>query len=71
MAVRILVNNTLPEDVDYVEVSCKSTDTKPVSGRFANGSLLLEIDSGDVYAYDEDGGSGSEWVKVAALGGGS
>lgn len=71
MAVRTLVEKTLVEDADYVELACLSTDTKPVSSRYATGSLCLEVDTGDIYAYDEEGDPDSEWVKVAELGGGS
>lgn len=50
----------------YREYSGLSTDsTKPTSD-VANGSLFLEMDTGDVYAYDEEG---ETWLKIAALGG--
>jgi hypothetical protein len=51
----------------YVELSCLSSDTKPTAN-ICTGSLALEVDTGDVYAFDEVGG---EWDKIAALGGGS
>ena len=54
--------------VTYIEASGLSTDDKPVEG-IATGSLFLEIDTGDVYARNEDGDTGSEWLKVASLGG--
>jgi len=35
--------------------ACKSTDTKPTEG-VANGSILMEIDTGKVWIFDgEDG----------------
>ena len=46
----------------YVEGFCLSGDTKPVD-KFVTGSKLTEIDTGDVYYFDEDGNPGSEWVK--------
>lgn len=52
---------------EYIEASGLSTDTKPTDG-IATGSLFLEVDTGDVYAYDEDG---TEWNQIAALGGGA
>ena len=55
--------------VQYLEFAGLSTDTKPVDTGIATGSLFLEINTGDVYAYDEEGDSGSEWLKIAALGG--
>lgn len=44
---------------DRVEGECLSTDTKPTI--YANGSILLEMDTGDVYMFNE---TGSTWVKV-------
>ena len=49
----------------YVEGFCLSTDTKPDSSDIpwlANGSKLTEIDTTDVYLYDEHG---DEWIKFA------
>ena len=53
----------------YVEYAGLSTDTKPVDTGLATGSLFLEINTGDVYAFDEEGNTGSEWLKIATLGG--
>ena len=72
MAVRITKQEVLEycEDayVRYIEAPGLSTDTKPVTG-IATGSLFLEVDTGDVYAFDEEGNTGEEWGKIAALGG--
>lgn len=35
----------------YVEGKCKSTDPKPTE--YANGSILLEMDTATVYMFDE------------------
>lgn len=43
-----------------VEASCLSTDTKPTDG-IANGSLCLEMDTGDFYGFDADAG---DWNKI-------
>ena len=49
-----------PHDIEaegnkyIVEIACLSTDTKPTEG-IVTGSLALEVDTGDVYAYDEVG----------------
>ena len=67
MAVRQLKCEALEDDIRYVELACLKDDTKP-TGIYATGSLCLEVDTGDVYAYDEEG---AEWNKIAALGGGS
>lgn len=53
-------------EVKYFEFAGLSTDTKPTEG-IATGSLFLEVDTGDVYAYDE---SGTTWNKICSLGGG-
>lgn len=50
----------------YREYAGLRTDTKPTED-VTTGSLFLEVDTGDVYAFDEVGG---EWNKIAALGGG-
>ena len=47
--------NTVYTTQRYV---CLSTDTKPAA---SNGSLLLEMDTGIVYAYDE---AGEQWREV-------
>ena len=52
----------------YYEYAGLSTDTPKPTEAVATGSLFLEVDTGDVYAYDEHG---EEWNKVCALGGGS
>lgn len=56
------------EGKQYKEFAGLSTDTKPVVG-ILTGSLFMEVNTGDVYSFDEDGASGSEWKKIAALGG--
>ena len=49
----------------YIEYSGLSTDTKPTSG-CVTGSLFHEVDTGDVYAFDE---TTKTWYKNAELGG--
>ena len=61
--IRKLVENQFDADKKYVEIACLSTDIKPVSG-IITGSLAIEVDTGDAYLYNEEGTSGSEWVKV-------
>lgn len=67
---QVLANSAPTEDgsfVSYIEAAGLSTDTKP-EDKIATGSLFLEVDTGDVYAFDEDGGT---WGQIAALGGGA
>ena len=45
---------------NYKEFSGKSTDVKPTDG-LATGSTFFEIDTLDVYFWDEDTGS---WLKA-------
>ena len=54
--------------VRYLELAGLSTDTKPVDPVnammvTATGSRFLEVDTGDVYAYDEDGAT---WHKISS-----
>lgn len=65
--VRIVEDNLYGHNADgnelhYIEGFCLSTDTKTVDN-FVTGSKFTEIDTGDVYYFDEDANSGSEWVK--------
>ena len=62
--VRKIIENQFDGTKKYVELACKSTDTKPTGG-MVTGSLALEVDTGDIYAYDETG-DGS-WGKIAEL----
>lgn len=51
----------------YLELAGLSTEDKPTSN-VMTGSLFLEVDTGDVYAFDET--DDGEWYKICALGGG-
>ncbi len=67
---QVLASSAPTEDgafVSYIEAAGLSTDTKP-EDNIATGSLFLEVDTGDVYAFDEVGG---EWNQITALGGGA
>lgn len=48
----------------YMEFAGKSTDVKPL-GDYLTGSRFTEVDTGDIYAYDEE--SGGSWNKIASL----
>ena len=49
-----------------VDSVCLSTDTKPTDG-IANGSICLEMNTGKIYAFNEENG---EWEEVSGSGGG-
>ena len=49
------------QDKIRIEAACLSTDTKPTDG-IANGSLVIEMDTGKIYAFNE---AGSAWVELA------
>ena len=51
---------------DRVEGECLSTDTKPTTG-IANGSCLIEMDTGDRFMFDE---ANEEWLNITNPGGG-
>lgn len=61
--VRALMVKRFDDDLDLVRFAGLSTDTKPTGG-LVTGSEFVEVDTGDVYAYDEtDGGT---WAKIKA-----
>lgn len=64
--VRIIKKKLQDDDVNYFEFAGLHDDTKPKNS-VCTGSLFLEVDTGDVYAYDEE--STGTWTKIAALGG--
>ena len=61
--IRTLVERTFSGDLKYVEMFGKSTDSKPVAG-IITGSKFTEVNTGDVYLFDESGDG--TWTKVAA-----
>lgn len=66
--VRILVEQKYTDGKKYIEAAGLSTDTKPTAG-IVTGSLFLEVNTGDVYAFEE--GDSPAWDKIAELGGGA
>lgn len=66
--VRVIVDQVLVDGKRYIEASGLSTDSKPTAN-VVTGSLYLEVDTGDVYAFAE--GDSPAWAQIAALGGGS
>lgn len=61
--IRKLVDRYFDTDKKYVEMFGLSTDNKPVTG-LVTGSKFTEVNTGDVYLFDETGVG--TWTKVAA-----
>lgn len=60
MAVRALVQRTFNASLNYYEFAGLSTESKPKVG-VVTGSRFLEVDTGDLYLYDES--STGTWHK--------
>lgn len=61
--ITILKQQCVGENGGYVEAIGLSTDIKPMkmgSLDVSNGSVYLEMDTGDIYLYDE---AGQTWIK--------
>lgn len=43
----------------YIEGACTSSDSKPTD--VANGSILMEMDTSQLYMFDEDAGAWRVW----------
>ena len=68
---REIVHKTVGTDANgeilaYSEFFGDSTETKPVKG-VGFGSSFTEVDTGDVYMFQEGASAGSEWVKEFSL----
>lgn len=61
--VREFVNQTYTGDRSYREFFGLSTDDKPTGLKIITGSKFTEVDTGDVYMFDE---VGKTWAKVQA-----
>ena len=61
--IRIVEERLFTDNKKYVEAFGLSTEDKPVAG-IITGSKFTEVDTGDVYLFDET--STGTWTKVAA-----
>ena len=61
--IRKLVDRYFDDNKKYAEMFGKKTDSKPVTG-LVTGSKFTEVDTGDVYLFDETGDG--TWTKVQA-----
>ena len=68
MMVRVIVERIIEGNKRYIEAAGLKTESKPTSN-IVTGSLFLEVDTGDVYAFAE--GDVPAWNKIAELGGGA
>ena len=51
---RLVPNNAGDPRKKYVEIACKSTDTKPTNEEWVSGSVLIEVNTGRAYFYEEE-----------------
>ena len=51
--------HTYGDGLKLVEAACLSTDTMPTDG-IANGSKAIEMDTGLIYYFDEEG---TQWLQ--------
>ena len=57
-----VVDSPNPDEIkEVVHLAGLSTDTKPIDVNFATGSDFLEVDTTDVYFYDETTDGGKWW----------
>lgn len=61
--VRVLVSRIHQDDKNYIEAVCLSSDEKPAAG-IITGSLCVEADTGNVYIFDEVGGTWQEQFSL-------
>ena len=54
------ISGKIVDDANIVQLACLHDDSKPTTG-IATGSLCLEVDTGDIYAFDEVSG---DWNKI-------
>jgi len=56
----------------FYEMYGLSTDDKPTYDDMVTGSKFMEVDTGDVYAYNEaESDPDTAWCKICSLGGDS
>lgn len=59
--VRLIHDEYIDGQARYQRYAGLASDTKPVQG-MCTGSEFLEVDTGAVYFFDEEGNAGSEWI---------
>lgn len=64
--VRVTYSGHFINGKQYLELAGLSTDQKPIGG-LLTGSLFHEIDTKKIYAFDEDGSEGEEWIEQVQL----
>ena len=61
--VRKITEKLHDDTTRYMELACTSSDTKPTEN-VTTGSICVEVDTGNIYLYDEDG---AQWVENGSL----
>ena len=61
--VKEIVDYENHKTVQLIEGMCLSTDAKPTAG-IATGSIMTEVDTGNVHFFDEVSG---EWIEQMCL----
>ena len=62
--IRILTERAFDNEKNYIEAAGLSTDTKPTAG-IITGSSFIEVDTGTVFVFDEEGGEWNELMNEA------
>ena len=60
---RVIERKWMESGKDYVEMAGTSTESKPTTN-IVTGSLFLEVDTGSVFAFNEEAAPGEEWVEL-------
>ena len=63
--IRILEQRIFEGDKLFIGAAGLSTDTKP-EDNLVTGSVFIEVDTWDVYLYDEEAAAGNRWHKKGA-----
>lgn len=58
--ITIMETKKIFNNKQLVDIACLSTDTKPTTG-IMNGSMLIEVNTGKLYVFDE---SASAWNEI-------
>ena len=60
--IRVISAKTMADKKILYEIAGTSTDTKPDGKDICTGSFFIEVDTANVYFFDEDS---ETWIKVS------